>query len=393
MCGSIAAYKAAILIRLLIKAGAEVRVLMTEAAQEFITPLTLATLSKNPVLSSFTSHPEQGIWNNHVDLGLWADAIVVAPASAHSLAKMAHGICSDLLTATYLSARSPVFIAPAMDLDMYQHTSTQDNLHKLRKAGNFIIEAEEGELASGLSGVGRMAEPEHILLTLTTYFQKSLTLQGKKVLITAGPTQEALDPVRFISNASSGKMGFALAQVATECGAEVLMVTGPTSITWEHHPSVKIEKVTSAQEMYDACQRHFDQVDIVIFAAAVSDYRPKVKYGEKLKKGVNELTITLEKTPDIAKNLGSRKKPSQFLVGFALETHNEIESAREKLITKNLDMIVLNSLKDQGAGFGYDTNKIRLFFYNTQEVKEFALKSKREVAQDIVQSIIEKINE
>lgn len=392
ICGSIAAYKAAILIRLLVKAGAEVRVLMTEAAQEFITPLTLATLSRNPVLSSFTSNTEQGIWNNHVELGLWADAIVVAPASAHSLAKMAHGICSDLLTATYLSARCPVLIAPAMDLDMYRHSTTQGNLSKLRKAGNFIIEAQEGELASGLAGIGRMAEPEHILLKLEAYFQREQMLQGKKVLITAGPTQEAIDPVRFISNASSGKMGFALAEVIAGCGAEVLLISGPTAVTLEH-PSVKIERVTSAQEMYTACQQHFDKVAIAIFAAAVSDYTPKVKHQEKLKKGAKKLTVTLEKTPDIAKILGGQKKSSQFLVGFALETQNEIQNAREKLTSKNLDMIVLNSLNDHGAGFGYDTNQIRIFFRNTQEVKEFALKSKKEVAYDIVQAIIEKINE
>lgn len=392
VCGSIAAYKAAILIRLLIKAGAEVRVLMTEAARDFITPLTLATLSKNPVLSSFSSNQEEGSWNNHVKLGLWADVIVVAPASAHSLARMAHGICNDLLTATYLSARCPVFIAPAMDLDMYRHVSTQENLGRLKSAGNIIIEAEEGELASGLTGIGRMAEPEHIITRLEAYFQKGQLLKGKKVLITAGPTQEAIDPVRFISNASSGKMGFALAQVMADHGAAVILISGPTSLTVQH-PSIKTVSVTNAQEMYTACQQYFNTIDIAVFAAAVSDYTPKIKYQEKLKKGADELTITLEKTTDIAKTLGSQKKPSQFLVGFALETHNEIENAREKLVSKNLDMIVLNSLNDQGAGFGYDTNQVRMFFSNTQEIKAFVLKSKQEVAHDIVQAIIDNINE
>lgn len=392
VCGSIAAYKAAILIRLLVKSGAEVQVIMTRAAQDFITPLTLATLSKNPVLSSFTAQQEEGSWNNHVALGLWADALVIAPASAHALGRMAHGLCSDLLTAVYLSARCPVFVAPAMDLDMYRHPSTQSNLAILKNAGNLIIEAEKGALASGLIGIGRMAEPEHIADKLKSSFEKPQALQGKKVLITAGPTQEAIDPVRFISNASSGKMGYALAEVMAEMGGNVTLISGPVTLNM-HHPAVKVEKVRSADEMYQACQQYFDAADIVIFAAAISDYTPKVKYQEKLKKTADTLTITMEKTPDIAKNLGHRKKPSQFLVGFALETHNELKNARKKLHEKNLDLVVLNSLNDQGAGFGFDTNKIRLLSCRKTGVKEFSLKTKREVAKDIAQAILEQINE
>lgn len=392
VCGSIAAYKAAILIRLLVKSGAEVRVVMTRAAQDFITPLTLATLSKNPALSSFTSHQEEGTWNNHVALGLWADALVIAPACAHSLARMAHGLCDDLLTAVYLSARCPVFVAPAMDLDMYQHPTTQNNLVALKNAGVLIIEAEKGELASGLVGIGRMAEPEHIADKLNSFFEKPQALQGKKILITAGPTQEAIDPVRFISNASSGKMGYALAEVMAEMGGNITLISGPVALSM-HHPAVKVEKVCSAEDMYQACQQYFDEADIVIFAAAVSDYTPKVKYQEKLKKSADTLSITMKKTPDIAKSLGHQKKPSQFLVGFALETQNELENARKKLQEKNLDLIVLNSLNDQGAGFGFDTNKIRLLSRRYSGVKEFSLNTKREVAKDIVQAILEQINE
>ncbi len=391
VCGSIAAYKAALLTRLLVKSGAEVRVVMTQAAQTFITPLTLATLSKNPVLSSFTADPEQGLWNNHVDLGLWADAIVIAPASTHSLAKMAQGLCNDLLTAVYLSARCPVWIAPAMDLDMYRHQSTQENLARLRKAGNLIIEAEEGELASGLSGIGRMAEPEHIIDHLQAFFKQQQLLEGKKVLITAGPTHEAIDPVRFISNASSGKMGFALAAAAAGMGATVRLISGPTALTVAH-PSIHTEKVRSAEEMYTACQQYFEETDVAIFAAAVSDYMPAVQYKEKFKKKDDTLTITLKKTPDIAKSLGSRKKPHQFVVGFALETTDEVENARKKIRAKNLDMIVLNSLNDPGAGFGYDTNQVHLLFKDTGEVKTLALKDKKEVAKDILQAITEKIS-
>ncbi len=389
--GSIAAYKAAILIRLLVKAGAAVQVVMTEAAQDFITPLTLATLSKNPVLSSFTANRQEGLWNNHVDLGLWADVMLIAPASAHTLAKMAHGLCEDLLTAIYLSARCPVFVAPAMDLDMYQHRSTQENLQKLQEAGNVIVDAEEGELASGLVGVGRMAEPEHIFHQVSSFFQYRQALTGKNIMITAGPTQEAIDPVRFITNASSGKMGYALAEIAAEMGAQVTLVSGPTALNLAH-PAITLEKVTSTQDMFSVCERYFSQMDVVIFAAAVADYTPQVKYREKVKKSEKTMVITLEKTPDIAKTLGARKNSSQFLVGFALETNDELENAQKKLAAKNFDMIVLNSLNDQGAGFGYDTNQVNLLFRHSSEVRAIPLKSKKEVAKDIIQAILEHLH-
>lgn len=379
------------LVRLLVKAEAEVQVIMTDAAKDFITPLTLSTLSGKPVLSSFTADAHHGTWNNHVELGLWADAMLIAPASANTMAKMATGLSNDLLTVTYLSARCPVWVAPAMDLDMYQHVTTQRNLKLLQSAGNIIIDAEKGELASGLYGTGRMAEPETIVQQLNDYFRQDKPLRGKKVMITAGPTQEAIDPVRFISNASSGKMGYALAEVLADYGAEVQLVSGPVSLKIQR-PDVNITHVMSAKEMLDACKKHFAYSDIAIFAAAVSDYTPKTKYQQKLKKTAPELTIVLEKNPDIAKTLAGNKRSNQFVVGFALETQHELENARQKLEAKNLNMIVLNSLNDQGAGFGYDTNKVRLLFQDDPEVKAFELKDKQAVARDIVQAIIEKLN-
>ncbi len=388
ICGSIAAYKAAFLVRLLIKEGAEVKVIMTASAKQFISPLTLATLSKNAVLSEFVADAEQVTWNNHVELGLWADLMLIAPASAHTLAKFSQGICNDLLSAAYLSARCPVMLAPAMDLDMYQHPSTQANLQKLREYNNLIIDATSGELASGLNGVGRMAEPEVILQKVKDIFSPELPLAGKKVLVTAGPTQEAIDPVRYISNSSTGKMGYALAKTLIDNGANVYLVSGPTSLKIDSD-QLSLVNVRSAQEMFEAAGQYFEACDIAIFAAAVSDYAPQVNYLKKIKKSSDKLQLELVKTPDIAKSLSTKKSKAQFTVGFALETHDEEKYAREKLREKNLDMIVLNSLNDEGAGFGYDTNKVKVIFAKTSETKTFALKSKQEVAQDIVRLIID----
>ncbi|MEM8967058.1 MAG: bifunctional phosphopantothenoylcysteine decarboxylase/phosphopantothenate--cysteine ligase CoaBC [Bacteroidota bacterium] len=382
ICGSIAAYKAAFLVRLLIKEKAEVQVIMTDAAQDFITPLTLATLSKHPVLSQFSSDLSTGQWNNHVDLGLWADLMLVAPISAHTLAKFASGHCDDLLSAVYLSARCPVWVAPAMDLDMYQHPSVQANLNKLSTYGNTIIDAEEGELASGLSGVGRLAEPEHILQKLSNFFERSQSLQGKKVLITAGPTQEPLDPVRYLTNASSGKMGYALANEAAQRGATVQVVSGPVTLTL-NHPAVHTTQVTTAEEMLAASQKQFSETDIAIFAAAVSDYTPAQKHSQKIKKKDETLTLTLKKNPDIAYTLGQQKRKEQILVGFVLETNDELDHARGKLEKKNLDIVVLNSLNDAGAGFGHNTNQVSLLNSKNSEVLKFDLKDKTDVAQDI----------
>ena len=382
--GSIAAYKAAILARLLVKAGAEVRVVMTETAKEFITPLTLSTLSKNPVLSKFTRNGT-GEWNNHVELGLWADAIVIAPASANTLAKMAHGACDNLLLATYLSARCPVFVAPAMDLDMLQHPSTRQNLQILTGHGNHLIAPGHGDLASGLVGTGRMAEPEEIMERLSTFFSEKKKLSGKQALVTAGPTHEALDPVRFIGNNSSGKMGFAIAEALANEGARVTLVTGPTHLAHQH-PGIERKNVTSAAEMYEACLGPFATADVAVFAAAVADYRPATMAVQKIKKKDNGPTLQLVKTHDIAAELGQQKKKGQFTVGFALETENEEENALKKIAAKNFDLIVLNSLNDQGAGFGHDTNKIKLI-NKKGEIVEFSLKDKKEVASDIVNAI------
>lgn len=384
--GSIAAYKSAVLTRLLVKAGADVRVIMTPSAHDFITPLTLSTLSKNPVLTHFVKD-ESGQWNNHVELGMWADALVIAPASANTIAKMANGICDNLLLAVYLSARSPVFVAPAMDLDMLKHPSTQSNILKLISCGNNLIESGFGELASGLVGTGRMAEPEEIIVHLEKHFSEK-KLKGKKALVTAGPTYEAIDPVRFIGNNSSGKMGFAVAEALAREGAAVKLVSGPTSLLTTH-PNIEVKKVTSAEEMYQACRDFFSLSDITILSAAVADYRPSVKADQKIKKTESNLSIELTQTTDIAFELGKLKQKGQFIVGFALETENELANAEKKIVSKNFDMIVLNSLNDKGAGFGGDTNKVSIID-RENKVKEFNLKSKQEVANDIVNAIIEK---
>jgi phosphopantothenoylcysteine decarboxylase / phosphopantothenate---cysteine ligase len=383
--GSIAAYKAAHLVRLLVKAGAEVQVLMTAAAKDFITPLTLATLSKRPVLSDFVKDTS-GQWNNHVELGLWADVILFAPATANTLAKCANGLCNDLVTATYLSARCPVFFAPAMDLDMYQHPSTIKNIQKLQEFGNSIVDATNGELASGLIGQGRMAEPEDLVCVLERHFSQNLLLKGKKVLITAGPTQEDIDPVRFISNHSTGKMGYAIAKNLALAGAAVTLISGPTGLPLPDS-SIRLVRVRSAQEMYEAAMQHFPSHQIAILSAAVADYTPIEKAEKKIKKKEDSFRIELTKTPDIAASLGKLKQPHQIIVGFALETDNELANAQEKLKRKNFDYIVLNSLQDPHAGFGYDTNKITILD-KAGGMQTFKLKSKTEVAQDIVNLLI-----
>ncbi len=385
--GGIAAYKTANLVRLFIKAGAQVQVVMSPASLHFVTPLTLATLSKNPVYSTFYNEEEgSGEWNNHVELGLWADLMLVAPATANTLSKMANGNCDNLLIATYLSAKCPVYFAPAMDLDMYKHPSTLDSFHKLKSFGNIIIPAESGELASGLSGEGRMAEPENIVSFLERDLLEKLPLKGKKILITAGPTYEAIDPVRFIGNHSSAKMGFDIANEAANKGAEVILVTGPTHLNVQNS-TIKLIRVTSAQDMYDACHEFYSSVDVAIAAAAVADYRPKNVANQKIKKNDATFSIELEKTKDILASLGEQKK-NQFLIGFALETENEIEHAKQKIQKKNLDLIVLNSLNDEGAGFGKATNKVT-FISKEFAIEPKELKSKEEVAQDIINKVIQ----
>ncbi|RMF01263.1 MAG: bifunctional phosphopantothenoylcysteine decarboxylase/phosphopantothenate--cysteine ligase CoaBC [Bacteroidetes bacterium] len=378
--GSIAAYKAAHLTRLLIKAGAEVQVLMTPSATDFISPLSLATLSKRKV---FTEVSSGAAWNQHVDLGLWADALVVAPATANTLAKLANGLCDNILSAVYLSARCPVFLAPAMDVDMWHHPSTQANLARLQSYGNHLIPVEYGELASGLVGEGRLAEPETILDFLATHLQPATKLSGKTVLLTAGPTYEPLDPVRFIGNRSSGKMGLALAQAILARGGKVQLILGPHQLQLPTHPQLEVVAVQTAQEMYQATTARFAGADVAIMAAAVADYRPQAVAPQKIKKKGQELQITLVKNPDIAAELGRRKQQGQLLVGFALETHDAAAHARAKLQRKRLDLIVLNSLQDPGAGFGLDTNKITIFTADNK-VHEFELKSKQAVAYDIL---------
>jgi phosphopantothenoylcysteine decarboxylase/phosphopantothenate--cysteine ligase len=373
-----------------VKEDAQVRVIMTQSAREFISPLTMGTLSKNQVYSAFVKD-ETGEWHNHVDLGLWADVLVIAPSSAHTLARCANGICDNLLTAVYLSARCPVFFAPAMDLDMYQHGSTRNNIEKLLSFGNHLINAEHGELASGLVGEGRMAEPETILAKLRMHFSQNLSLQGKQVLLTAGPTCEDIDPVRYISNHSSGKMGYALAEALVQQGAIVKLISGPTHISVPAHPALAFFPVRSAQEMYEACVQQFSMSDIIIMAAAVADYTPKVKARQKIKKKETDFSLELVKTIDIAASLGKQKKASQLMVGFALETENELQHASQKLQSKNLDLIILNSLNDKGAAFGYDTNKITIID-SAGNVQTFALKSKLEVAKDIVNVIIQHLD-
>lgn len=391
VCGSIAAYKVAMLTRLLIKEGAEVQIIMTSASTEFITPVTLSTLSKRPVLSDFYVD-KTGQWNSHVDLGLWADAYIIAPATANTIAKMANGICDNLLAAVYLSARCPVYVAPAMDLDMYQHPSTTQNIRKLQSYGNEIISAAYGELASGLVGEGRMAEPEEIVSFLTKKLSSSTItskLSGKKVLITAGPTYEAIDPVRFVGNHSSGKMGYALAKSFADQGAQVQLVSGPSSEQLAH-PLVQITRVRSASEMYEACLKVYQETDITVLSAAVADYKPIHVSSQKIKKRSGEMHLELEKTVDIAQSLGDQKRMGQFTVGFALETENERDNAQEKLERKHFDLIVLNSLNDHGAGFGHDTNKISIFAKDGS-YRDFEIKSKQDVALDIVEEVIARI--
>jgi len=385
--GGIAAYKTATLVRLFIKAGAHVQVIMTPASKDFVTPLTLSTLSKNPVHSSFFNQDDEGeVWNNHVELGLWADLMLVAPATANTLSKMATGNCDNLLIAAYLSAKCPVYFAPAMDLDMYKHPSTLSSFAALKQFGNIMIPAESGELASGLSGEGRMAEPENIVAFLEADLESKLPLKGKKILVTAGPTYEAIDPVRFIGNHSSGKMGFDIANEAASLGAEVFLIAGPTHYKAKN-ALVKVVDVVSAQEMYDACHLYFNEVDAAIAAAAVADYKPKFVADQKIKKNEAEFSIELEKTKDILSSLGAIKK-NQFLIGFALETENEIENAKLKIQKKNLDLIVLNSLQDEGAGFKKETNKVT-FIDKKFEIEPMELKSKESVAVDILNKVME----
>ncbi|ARV12931.1 phosphopantothenoylcysteine decarboxylase [Gilvibacter sp. SZ-19] len=382
----IAAYKTAWLVRLLVKADAEVRVVMTPAAKDFVTPLTLSTLSKNEVYSSFTNEEDENAqWNNHVELGLWADYLLIAPATANTLAKMATGVCDNLLLAVYLSAKCPVLYAPAMDLDMYKHPSTQNTFDTLNGFGNIQIPAAHGELASGLVGQGRMAEPEEIVSFLEEYISQGLPLKGKRVLITAGPTYEAIDPVRFVGNHSSGLMGYKIAERAAALGAEVTLVSGPSAIQLENK-RVNLIRVVSAAEMFDAVQSHYAKIDIGIFAAAVADYRPIDPAQEKIKKTGDSLDIKLEKTQDILGWAGSQKK-QQYLVGFALETQNELDNAKKKLEKKNLDLIILNSLRDEGAGFKSKTNKVT-FIDKNGAVLPFDLKDKAAVAVDILDYII-----
>jgi phosphopantothenoylcysteine decarboxylase/phosphopantothenate--cysteine ligase len=379
----IAAYKIAQLTRLFVVSGANVQIMMTPMSREFISPLTLATLSKRPVLVDFYN-PENGDWNSHVDIGLWADLMIVAPATANTIAKMAHGIADNLLLTTYLSAKCPVFFAPTMDLDMFQHPATQQNITTLTNRGNICIDATSGELASGLVGKGRMAEPEEIFRKIEMFFNKDQKFENKTVMVTAGPTYEAIDPVRFIGNYSSGKMGYALANEFIKRGAKVILISGPVALN--EPKEAEIYKVTSASEMYEECVRHFTECDIAIMSAAVADFTPKIKYSSKVKREKDNLQLELKPTLDIASKLGQMKKKDQILVGFALETDNEQENAYLKLKKKNLDFIVLNSLNDPGAGFNYDTNKISIIDQNNNIVK-FELKSKNEIASDIINEL------
>ncbi|MBS1575837.1 MAG: bifunctional phosphopantothenoylcysteine decarboxylase/phosphopantothenate--cysteine ligase CoaBC [Bacteroidetes bacterium] len=381
--GSIAAYKSILLVRLLVKAGAEVKVIMTPSARDFVSPLTLSTLSKNPVLIDLF---DENSWANHVMLGRWAHLMIMAPLSCNTLAKMACGLCDNLLLATYLSATCPVVIAPAMDEDMWHHGSIKENLSKVELHGVRIIPVEKGELASGLYGDGRMAEPETIIRYINDNFFSSLTLEGKKAIVSAGPTYEPLDPVRFIGNHSSGKMGFEVARQLYEKGAEVTLIMGPTQLEFPVN-GMKLVKVNTAAEMYNACKSSFTHADIGVMTAAVADYTPAVKAEQKIKKKEDKFTIELIKTKDILQALGEEKKEGQVLIGFALETNNEKEYALSKLKRKNIDMIVMNSLRDKGAAFGYDTNKITIFEKGGQEFS-FDIKSKREVAKDIVDTLI-----
>ncbi|MCB4797482.1 bifunctional phosphopantothenoylcysteine decarboxylase/phosphopantothenate--cysteine ligase CoaBC [Neotamlana laminarinivorans] len=388
--GGIAAYKTASLVRLFIKSGANVKVVLTPAAKDFITPLTLSTLSKNPVHSSFTNEEDDNdVWTNHVDLGLWADLMIIAPATANTMSKMANGVCNNLLLAVYLSAKCPVYFAPAMDLDMYKHPSTLTSFNKLKSFGNIIIPATSGELASGLVGEGRMAEPEDIVSFIENDILNKLPLKGKTVIITAGPTYEAIDPVRFIGNHSSGKMGFEIAKAAANKGSKVILITGPTYQTVKHS-LIDVVPVVSAENMYEAVHKYFNNSDVAILSAAVADFTPKEVALNKIKKSSDTLTIELTKTKDILASLGKIKK-HQYLVGFALETNNELENAKGKLKRKNLNLIVLNSLNDKGAGFKGNTNKVT-FIDKDENITAFELKSKTEVANDLLNRIITQIN-
>ncbi|MFT4521911.1 MAG: phosphopantothenoylcysteine decarboxylase/phosphopantothenate--cysteine ligase [Bacteroidia bacterium] len=395
VCGGIAAYKVAVLTRDLVKAGANVHIVMTRAATAFIGPLTLSTLSKNKVETQLFDD-ESGEWTNHVELALWADLLVIAPATSNTIAKMANGICDNLLLATYLSAKSKVMLAPAMDLDMASHPSLLRNLNLLEKDGVQIIPSEEGELASGLSGKGRMAEPATIFNTIQFFFEPSLgfvkykQLEGKRVLVNAGPTYEPIDPVRFIGNRSSGKMGIEIAKAFAQQGSKVILVHGPISVPIPNHPNIDVIAVQTAQEMFTVCTQNFTHANIAVLSAAVADYTPKNKSDEKIKKSSNTIEMTLVKTPDTLAALGKAKQKQQLLVGFALETQNELENAKTKLTEKNLDLIVLNSLRDEGAGFSGDTNKVSLID-KSGEICTFDLKSKTKVADDIIEKIAELI--
>lgn len=381
--GSIAAYKAAVLTRLLIKKGAEVQIVITPAGKEFITPITLSALTSKPVISEFFSQRD-GTWHSHVDLGLWADAMLIAPATASTIGKMAHGIADNMLITTYLSMKAPVFVAPAMDLDMFAHPATQHNLDILRSYGNHIIEPTAGELASHLVGKGRMEEPENIVAALEDFFQKNSSMAGKKILITAGPTYEKIDPVRFIGNYSSGKMGYALAEECAARGAEVTLVSGPVNLS-VNHPNINRIDVESAEQMYNACMSHYPTSDAGILCAAVADFTPECVADKKIKREKDDLTLNLRPTHDIAAALGKIKTDSQRLVGFALETNDETAHAQDKLKRKNLDFIVLNSLNDKGAGFRCDTNKITII--DSGKAEEYPLKTKKEVAADIIDKL------
>jgi len=384
VCGSIAAYKSAFLVRLLVKAGANVKVILTPDGANFITPLTLATLSKNPVYTQYFEE-ETGVWSNHVELGLWADFILIVPISANTLAKLATGICDNLLTAVYLSAKCPVYVAPAMDLDMWKHETTQFNIERISSFGNVVIAPGSGELASGLFGEGRMAEPEEIVFFLENSIRKSMPFFGKKIMVTAGPTFEAIDPVRFIGNHSSGKMGFAIADVLVKLGGAVTLIAGPTA--QKTNETLKRIDVISAEDMFVACNKIFEETDITIMCAAVADYKPIVVANQKIKKQANGLVLELEKTKDILASLGKRKRDKQILVGFALETNDEENYAKGKLEQKNLDLVILNSLNDKGAGFKLDTNKITIF-NKALEKTVFDTKSKTDVAKDICEAIL-----
>ena len=388
--GGIAAYKTANLVRLLIKLDCTVKVVMTPSAKDFVTPLTLSTLSKNPVLSTFTTDEDDELWNNHVELGLWADLFLICPATANTLSKMSNGNCDNLLIATYLSAKCKVYFAPAMDLDMYKHESTKLSIEKLISYGNILIPPESGELASGLVGEGRMAKPENIVAFIEKDLSINLPLSGKTFLITAGPTFEPIDPVRFIGNHSSGKMGFELAETASNLGANVILISGPTNEKLKSK-SIQLKLITSSDQMFEEVVNKYSIADVVIMSAAVADFKPKSISNRKLKKSNQNLSIEVEKTKDILYHLG-KTKTNQLLIGFSLETDNEIENAKSKLINKNLDLIILNSLNDKGAGFGFDTNKVSIIS-KENKIINFPLKHKKAVSLDIINNIIEVINE